>query len=98
VKPIIYASPAESELVKAAEYYDAQREGLGRAFLDAVRAAEKQVQRNPQTWAFRRKPVRSCRVQRFPYRLYYVEEPDRVVVVAVAHASRHPDYWKERLR
>ncbi|HOC55459.1 MAG TPA: type II toxin-antitoxin system RelE/ParE family toxin [Verrucomicrobiota bacterium] len=97
MKRLLYLTPAEVELVEAAEYYDSERQGLGRAFLDAVGAAEKQVQRNPQLWAFRRKPVRSCRVERFPYRLHYVEEPDRIVVVAVVYASRHPEYWKGRL-
>lgn len=97
MKRVIYLGPAEVELAEAAEYYDFQRQGLGRAFLDAVIAAEKRVRRNPRFWAFRLKPVRSCRIERFPYRLYYAEEPDRIVVVAVAHTSRHPDYWKGRL-
>jgi toxin ParE1/3/4 len=97
VKHLFYLSPAEVELVEAAEYYDSEREGLGRVFLDAVRAAEQRVRRNPKMWASRLKAVRSCRVQRFPYRLHYVDERDRVVVVAVAHTSRRPGYWKNRL-
>ena len=97
MKRLIYLSPAEIELVAAAEFYDSEREGLGRSFLESVRATEMQVRRNPRLWAFRNKPVRSCRVERFPYRLHYVEEPERIVVVAVAHLSRHPDYWGDRM-
>ena len=97
MKQIIYLSVAELELVEAAQYYDSEREGLGRAYIDAVRATEKRIQRNPRLWAFRRKPVRSCRIDRFPYRLHYVEEAERIVVVAVAHASRRPDFWEHRL-
>lgn len=97
MKRVVYLGPADVELAEAAEYYDSEREGLGRSFLDAVRATEMRIQRHPRLWAFRLKPVRSCHVERFPYRLHYVEEPDRIVVVAVAHASRHPDYWKGRL-
>ena len=84
-------------MVEAAVFYDSKREGLGRLFLEAVRSTEARLMRHPRLWAFRVKPVRSCRVERFPYRLYYVEESNRIVVVAVAHASRHPDYWKTRL-
>jgi hypothetical protein len=37
-------------------------------------------------------------VYRFPYRLFYlVDEPD-LVVFAVAHDGRHPDYRVHRLR
>jgi ParE toxin of type II toxin-antitoxin system, parDE len=97
VKPLIYLRPADVELVEAAGYYDSEREGLGRLFLDSVRATEMRIRSNPQLWAFRNGPVRSCRVERFPYRLHYVEEPDRIVVVAVAHTSRHPDYWRGRM-
>ena len=97
MKRLLYLSPAEVELVEAAEYYDSEREGLGRAFLDAVRATEQRVRRNPELWALRLGAVRSCRVERFPYRLHYVDEQDRIVVVAVAHTSRRPGYWKDRL-
>lgn len=84
-------------MTEAAERYDSEGEGLGRAFLDAIRSTKKRIQRNPNLWSFRVAPVRSCRVQRFPYRLHYVEEHDRIIVVAVAHASRRPDYWEGRL-
>ena len=34
----------------------------------------------------------------FPYALIYVERPDRIMVLAVAHFKRRPDYWRERLK
>lgn len=98
MKRVVYLRPAEAELVGAAQYYDSQREGLGRSFLDAVKATEIRIQRDPQLWKYRSKPVRSCMVERFPYRLHYVDEKDRIVVVAVAHASRRPDYWTKRIQ
>jgi hypothetical protein len=35
----------------------------------------------------------------FPFAIAYLIQPerDRVVVLAIAHASRHPDYWINRL-
>ena len=33
----------------------------------------------------------------FPYALIYVERPDRIMLLAVAHFKRRPDYWRERL-
>src|SRR2546430_1080040 len=97
MKGVAYLSVADLEMAEAADRYDEEQAGLGRDFLDAVRATEERIQRNPQLYAFPRKPVRSCRVARFPYRLHYVEEADRILIVAVAHASRQPDYWEDRL-
>lgn len=88
---------AEDELVDAAQYYESQRVGLGREFLDAVSDAEAMVQRNSETWAFYDAPVRSCRVMRFPYRLFYVERTECILIVAVGHLTRKPGYWKGRI-
>ena len=32
----------------------------------------------------------------FPYHLIYVVTSDEIVVLAVAHAKRRPDYWSAR--
>jgi toxin ParE1/3/4 len=97
VKVLVYLSVAEDELVDAAEYYDLQRTGLGRIFLDAVASTARKIQQHPLHGALRSRPIRSWRVERFPYRLLYAFEHDRITVVAVMHLSRNPDYWKERL-
>jgi len=34
----------------------------------------------------------------FPYDLIYAAWPDEIVIVAFAHHSRRPGYWKDRLR
>ncbi len=33
----------------------------------------------------------------FLYSVIYLEEPERVWIVAVMHAKRRPEYWHERL-
>ncbi|MCC7419912.1 MAG: type II toxin-antitoxin system RelE/ParE family toxin [Planctomycetaceae bacterium] len=44
-------------------------------------------------------PYRSLRVRRFPYRLIYlVEDPDLILILAVAHTGRRPGYWQRRKR
>ena len=34
----------------------------------------------------------------FPYAVLYVEKPDHVLILAIAHFKRRPGYWRERLR
>ena len=37
-------------------------------------------------------------LRRFPYDLVIVEENSGYVVIAVAHHSRQPGYWRDRLK
>jgi toxin ParE1/3/4 len=97
VKRITYLSIAEIELTETAQYYNEQQPGLGKRFLDAIREAEQRIRRHPEAWTLHAKTIRGCRVSPFPHRLLYRELPDRIQVVAVAHPSRRPGYWKDRL-
>jgi toxin ParE1/3/4 len=36
-------------------------------------------------------------VPRFPYLIFYLDSPGRVRILAVAHTSRRPGYWKTRI-
>jgi toxin ParE1/3/4 len=93
VKRITFLSVADAELAEAAQYYERQENGLGTRFLDVVRKSLDAIRRQPDTWPFYAKPIRSCRMQAFPYR----ELADRIQIVAVMHLSRQPGYWKDRI-
>jgi hypothetical protein len=43
-------------------------------------------------------PYRWVRVRRFPYLLIFRRKsPEVIVIVAVAHTSRRPGYWRRRM-
>ncbi len=97
MKPIVYHCDADVELVSAAKYYECQREHLGRKFLHAVHNALASIGENPERFSFYDKPARACRVTGFPYRVVYEDLPDAVYILAIAHMSREPNYWRTRL-
>ena len=37
-------------------------------------------------------------LKRFPFNIVVKESPEEIIVVAVAHQSRRPGYWRSRLR
>lgn len=37
-------------------------------------------------------------LKRFPYDIVVRESPKEIIVVAVAHQSRRPGYWRNRVR
>lgn len=97
MKPVVYQCEADVELVGAAKRYECQGEGLGKRFLHAVHIALAKIQDDPERFPFYEGPARACRGIRFPYRVVYEDLPDAIYIVAIAHASRKPGYWKSRL-
>ena len=97
MKPVAYHREADVELVAAAKRYRCAHEDLGRRFLRAVHVARAEIERDPSQFPFYDRPARSRRVAGFPYRLIYEETDAAIVIIAVAHLSREPGYWKNRL-
>lgn len=97
MKPVLYHCEADVELVAAAKLYRCAQEELGRRFLRAVHIARAEIERDPTRFPLYDRPARSRRVAGFPYRLVYEETEDAIVIIAVAHLSREPGYWKNRL-
>jgi plasmid stabilization system protein ParE len=98
MKPVAYHRLAASELIGSAEFYERRNPGLGSAFLSAVDAALPKIQRNPEHGRAGGFRTRSWKTRRFPFRIVYLEETDRFWIVAIAHLSRRPGYWIQRLR
>jgi plasmid stabilization system protein ParE len=89
---------AEIELDEAIRWYAAQAPGLADAFLIELLAAADRVSRFPEAWQPLDEGVRRCRLNRFPYGLIYAVEDSNILVLAVAHLHREPDYWRDRLK
>ena len=94
---LIYHPDAESELIKAVQYYERCVETLGGQFLDEAERAVSMILDNPQSWRIIEEDVRSYLMPRFPYAIYYRAFSDHVRVLAFKHHSRHPDYWRYRV-
>ena len=51
----------------------------------------------PQRWASGPHSTRRFLLRQFPFTLIYRERASTVQIVAIAHTSRKPGYWKQRL-
>ena len=52
---------------------------------------------HPLLWRERPGGFRRVNCPVFPYYIAYFIRGNVIVIAAVAHGSRHPDYWKNRL-
>jgi len=97
LKPVIFSAEAEEEWRCSVDYYERQKPGLGLEFEEAVRSAALTIARNPQHWPQIGSAQRYL-LARFPFSIFYLDFPDCVYIIAVAHISRKPFYWKERTK
>jgi plasmid stabilization system protein ParE len=97
-RPLRFAEPAADEFQDSVRWYDSRRSGLGAEFFDTVVATIATVQANPEIGTKRAGHGKTRRVllDRFPYQVVYHLGPDEIVIVAIAHLKRRPDYWKNR--
>lgn len=88
---------ALEEYDEAGHYYARQQPGLDLRFIVCVEEAVGLIFEDPNRWRSFDEDVRRCLTRVFPYAILYTVEADFVLIVAVAHCSREPGYWKHRI-
>lgn len=88
---------AEADLAEAYDWYEEQRPGLGDDLLLCVEGAIDTARRNPEMFAVVHGEARRALTRRFPYGVFYIVEPERIVVLAIYHSSRDPEGWQRRI-
>ena len=91
-----FADEALAEDIAAGQYYNRQVPGLGDALVNEVEASIGKILAAPRSWRVVEDDVRRYLVSRFPSGIYFTIETDVVVIWAVKHLHRDPDYWQER--
>ncbi len=92
-----FSLEAMAELDCVTGDYEVKSAGLGVRFRNEVERACEGITQFPYLWMERRGGFRRVNLPGFPYYITYVILDELLLVLAVAHVSRHPDYWKNRL-
>ena len=87
---------AREELAQAIAYYDQQQEGLGEEFYTEFWRAIESIGDYPEAWRRLSKNTRRCRLHRFPNGVVYRARDNKILIVAVMHLHREPDYFRDR--
>ena len=91
-----FSPEARAEFDDGEHYYEAQVPGLGSRFRKDIQQVLRRLRRWPLAAPVERGDIRRLMLSRFPYKLLYSVEADRIYVIAVAHLHRAPDYWVDR--
>ena len=89
---------ADAELAEAVRYIEENRPGYGARFYEAFETAAGRLRKYPEIGPRRTPRARRKRVMGFPYDIVYRILSDRIVIVAISHHSRGPEYFRDVLR
>jgi plasmid stabilization system protein ParE len=89
---------AQVEFEQAIEYYEECMKNLGYDFAIQVYDAIQSIVSFPSTWPELKPGIRRCLVRRFPYGVIYSIEQGDILILAVMHLHRSPDYWQSRIQ
>lgn len=95
---VIVQDEARRELAEAQEFYDNEAPGYGLFFLEAV---ERELELLAEFPFIGRPILRAARrrvLSEWPYSIVYQPVLGSIYVIAIAHHSRRPGYWRKRLR
>ena len=87
---------ATAELESSVNWYAERSQTAAQDFLVAVDLAIGSVVSDPERFALIDDRHRGCSVTRFPFQIVFRTGDDRIMIVAVAHAKRRPQYWRDR--
>lgn len=88
---------AQADFEESLDWYS-ERSSLAAAnFVGAMEEAIDKIAADPHRFPSTFGNCRYCRLKRYPFRLIYRERDGRVEIVAVAHASRDPGFWHDRV-
>jgi toxin ParE1/3/4 len=96
VKRARFVAPARAEFLAEVAYYDQAQPGQGARFAAAVEEATARALTFPLSGSPSAPNIRRVIVKDFPFSIVYRPEEEGIMVFAVAHHARLPEYWRSR--
>jgi plasmid stabilization system protein ParE len=96
-KSIEFGSGARADFDESFDWYAKRSPEAARRFADAVEDAFRKILMDPNRFSRTVRGCQYCTLQRYPFRVIFRQETNRVVIVAIAHAKRLPNYWRNRI-
>ena len=88
---------ADAELADGAAYYAGEGDiELAERFIAEFEKSIRLLRDHPSVGSVWRGKFRRLPIRRFPYSIVYCRRGEALHIIAVAHQSRRPGYWRRR--
>ena len=75
---------AQADIREAVRWHERREAGLGIRFMEEVRASLQHIADNPLRFPIVDKDVRRALLHKFPYSIYFVNEPEAAAIINTA--------------
>lgn len=96
-KSVQYHQGAISDVKSAVAWYRKHSPKAALDFIEELHRAADTIREAPELWPIGKNNTRRFLLWRFPFCIIYSEQESVVIVWAVAHGSKRPEYWAHRL-
>ena len=91
-------SEARQEFLEAVTFYDGHVPGLGLRFISEIDRCHTALLQSPLVGRSFGRRLRKWPISdKFPYMIIYAVLGEVLLIVAYAHGSRRPGYWRSRI-
>ena len=96
---VFYFDEVATDLKEARNWYRNKNKKLENRFTLAIKETILKLQKQPTAYSFRYKNIRVAITPVFPFGIYFYLDNDKkmIVIIAVIHGKRDPEYAKKRL-
>lgn len=95
---IFVSALAQRHLKGSYEWYEQQQLSLGDEFRKEISEYFNKLGEGYVDYQIYHDSIRKVGLRRFPYYIYYIREPERIVILAVFHFKRSPDDIRAKLK
>ena len=97
-KPVEYHEGAKADVESAVIWYKKRSRKAASDFVEELHRAAETIRKFPDRWPLGKNNARRFLLWRFPFTIIYSERESVIMIWAVAHGSRRPEYWTRRLK
>ncbi len=92
-----YHDGAAADVKTALAWYQKRSGKAAVDFIEELGQAVETIRQAPDRWPAGKNNTRRFLLWRFPFSIIYSEQESVVIIWAVAHGNRRPEYWAHRL-
>jgi plasmid stabilization system protein ParE len=93
-----YHQGATEDVKSATAWYLGHSPKAASDFVEEIERAVNTILEAPKRWPMGESNARRFLLWRFPFSVIYSEQEGGIVIWAVAHNSRQPEYWARRVK
>jgi plasmid stabilization system protein ParE len=98
IRSVRYHQGASADVKSAVSWYQSHSPKAASDFVEELDRAVDTIREAPERWPMAKDNTRRFLLWRFPFSIIYSEQEATIVIWAVAHGSRRPEYWSRRLK